>query len=57
MTNWLGMIVAGMIVFAFTLIPPFPPGWRPFAQALGGILVAVGLLVLVLGLLGVGLGV
>ena len=53
MPNWLALIIVGCIVYAFTLIPPFPPGWRPFAQALGGILVAVGLLILVLGLLGI----
>lgn len=55
MGNWLGLIVAGLIVWAFTLIPVFPPPWRPFAQALAGILIAIGLLLLVLLLVGVGL--
>lgn len=55
MANWLTLIVVGLLVWAFTLIPVFPPAWRPFAQALAGILIAIGLLLLVLGLLGVGL--
>lgn len=55
MSNWLALIIIGCVVYALTLIPPFPPGWRPFAQALAGILVAVGLLVLVLGVLGIAL--
>lgn len=55
MANWLLLIIVGCLVYAFTLAPAFPAGWRPFAQAMGGILVAVGLLVLVLGLLGISL--
>lgn len=55
MANWLALIIVGLIIYAFTLAPVFPPGWRPFAQALGGILVVVGLLVLVLSILGIGL--
>lgn len=53
MANWLVLVVVGFLIYACTLAPVFPPGWRPFAQAVGGILVLVGLLVLVLGLLGV----
>lgn len=54
MSNWLLLIVVGLIVYAVTLAPFFPPAWRAVAQALGGILVAVGLVLLVFGLLGAG---
>jgi RsiW-degrading membrane proteinase PrsW (M82 family) len=53
MANWLTLVVVGLVIWAFTLAPVFPAGWRTFVQALAGILVAVGVLILVLGLLGV----
>ena len=51
-TNWLLLIVVGLVVYAFSRFPPLGE-FRPFAAVLGGILIAVGLLFLVLGLLGI----
>lgn len=53
MANWLVLIVVGILIYIVTLAPIFPGAWRPVVQALGGVLIVVGVLILVLGLLGV----
>jgi small-conductance mechanosensitive channel len=39
--------------YALSLAPPVPPAWRPFIQAIGGILIVVGVIIFVLILLGI----
>jgi hypothetical protein len=53
MASWLALIVVGLIVYCITLAPVFPPAWKPLVQALGGILIVVGLVILVLLALGI----
>lgn len=53
MSNPIVLIVVGLIIWAVSLAPFVPPAWRPFVQAIGGILAVVGLILLVLILLGV----
>lgn len=51
--NWLTLLIVGVLIYAVTLLPPFPASWTPFARFIGGFLVFLSIVVLVLGLLGV----
>jgi hypothetical protein len=53
MANWLILVVVGALLWIATLAPLFPAGWVRVTQAVGGLLIFVGVLILVLGLLGV----
>lgn len=53
MPQWALLVIVGLILFAVTYAPIFPAAWSRFVQALGGILLVVGLVLFVLGVLGV----
>lgn len=56
MANWIVLVVVGILIYISTYAPVFPSAWETFAQAVGGVLVLVGLVIFVLGLLGIGVG-
>lgn len=53
MANWLVLIVVGIIIYISTYAPVFPADWVTITQAIGGVLVLVGVVIFILGLLGI----
>lgn len=51
--RWLMLIIVGVLLYIFTMAPVFPAAWTRVVQALAGLLVIVGVLLLVLIVLGV----
>jgi len=53
MSNWLALIIVGLLIYGVSLAPPIPPSWKPFMQWCGGLLALVGIVLLVLLVLGI----
>lgn len=51
MPYWLVLIIVGVILYIATMAPVFPAAWSRVVQALGGLLVVAGVLILVIALI------
>lgn len=47
-TEWLALVVIGVLIYGISLAPPVPPAWKPFFQWTGAVLALIGVLWLVL---------